>query len=175
MTKKPIQSASGKFGGSKSDKSFEQFRPINKITHADIAQFKIQCIRLPTFNTVDFYQFVATKSAIYPGQGSPLGLIYCGLKLNGEAGKLAEHIGKAMRDDDLMGSTPLTPGQINDNFVSYELTPKRRALIIEEIGDNLWYLSAICKELGISLSEASLTNLEKLFDRGALQGSGDER
>jgi NTP pyrophosphatase (non-canonical NTP hydrolase) len=58
------------------------------------------------------------------------------------------------------------------------MTDERRALIIKEIGDVLWYLSAACNELNISLSEAALTNLEKLCDRSerdALRGSGDER
>ena len=48
----------------------------------------------------------------------------------------------------------------------------------KEAGDVLWYLSQICTEFDISLEEVAQTNLEKLFDRkdrGALQGSGDDR
>lgn len=115
-------------------------------------------------NDLDIYQHLATKSAIYPGNNSPLGLAYVALKMNGEAGELAEHVGKAMRDDALMDTSALTL--------------EREELIIKEIGDVLWYLSAACNELGISLSEAALKNLQKLANRtaaGTLQGSGDNR
>ena len=131
--------------------------PINQITVYDLESFGLK----PTLNN---YQSIATKCAIYPGQGTPLGLAYCALKLNGEAGELAEHVGKAMRDDDLMRAEMLTL--------------ERKALIVKEVGDVLWYLSAICNELGIIFSEAAETNLEKLQsrgERGKLQGSGDDR
>lgn len=144
---------------------------MNKIDPQRLKMFK----GIPN-NDLDFYQEVASGSAVYPGQGSPLGLMYCALKLNGEAGELAEHVGKAMRDDGFgitvteLDGTPLEK-------ITY-MTPERRALIIKEVGDNLWYLSAICRELGIKLSEAAVGNLEKLSDRqkrGVLRGSGDER
>ena len=70
---------------------------INTITAADVAYVE-------AIGTLDAYQAAATKTAIYPGQGTPLGLAYCALKLNGEAGEFAEHVGKAMRDDALRGS-----------------------------------------------------------------------
>ncbi len=132
--------------------------PINKITYKDAEAFRHD-------GTMLSYQEVATKSAIYPGQGTPLGLVYCGLKLNGEAGELAEHIGKAMRDDALMG-------------VGGHLSDERKHLVIKEIGDVLWYLSAICNELNITLEYAATTNLRKLAgrtERDKLQGSGDDR
>lgn len=139
--------------------------PINRITEDDVKAFGER----PTLSA---YQRAATKSAIYPGQGTALGLAYVGLKLNGEAGEFAEHVGKAMRDDAL-----IKPEGKNE-FYSGELTPERRALLVKEAGDVLWYLSAACNELGIDLAEAAYTNLCKLCDRanrGKLQGSGDER
>jgi len=114
-------------------------------------------------NVMDAYQELATKSAVYPGQGTPLGMAYVALKMNGEAGEFAEHVGKAMRDD---------------RYGEDELTKERRLLLIKEVGDVLWYLSAACNELGIKLSDAALTNLEKLASRtarGVLNGSGDNR
>lgn len=137
-------------------------RSINQIDSGDVSAFD-EAVDL-TDNVLDLYQWIATKSAIYPGQGTPLGLAYVALKMNGEAGEFAEHVGKAMRDDDLMACT-------------YPTT-ERRELLIKEIGDVLWYLSAACNELGICLSEAALTNIRKLHDRSqrdALRGSGDER
>lgn len=143
---------------------------INRITRKDVEVFA----GIPP-GALGHYQFVATKSAIYPGQGSPLGLIYCALKLNGEAGELAEHVGKAMRDDSyceqMLDETGLA-------LIDAKLDEKRRELIIKEVGDCLWYLSAICNELGITLHHAATVNLSKLADRTEreqLRGSGDER
>lgn len=132
---------------------------INSITEADVETFECHG---------DFfhYQSISSKSAIYPGKGMPVGLMYTALKLNGEAGELAEHVGKAMRGDAY--------------GVSYddELTTERKVLIIKELGDVLWYVSAICNELGISMAYVAKENLKKLkdrTDRQVLQGSGDER
>ena len=58
------------------------------------------------------------------------------------------------------------------------LTPERRAQIIREGGDVLWYLAALCEELGIDLDYMAAGNLAKLADRtmrGKLQGAGDDR
>lgn len=153
---------------------------INQITREDVEDFGDACkYGYPHFSgsTLDLYQTTATKSAIYPGQGTPLGLAYVALKLNGEAGEFAEHVGKAMRDDRLINV--IHDGEYHVDAISFEsLTPERRDLIIKEIGDVLWYLSAACNELGIFLSEAATINLEKLCDRAernALRGSGDNR
>ena len=133
-------------------------RPINRVTVEDIADFRAH-------PRLDRYQRLATRSAIYPGKGTPVGLTYVALKLNGEAGELAEHVGKAMRDD--------------GHGVSAEgLTPERRAQIIREAGDILWYLAALCEEMDIGLDYTAAGNLAKLADRtarGKLQGEGDNR
>lgn len=137
---------------------------MNHLTHEDVEQFRFLNDHSVEFNSLDRYQEISSQSAIYPGQGTSLGLAYAALKLNGEAGELAEHVGKAMRDDSYGPDV--------------ELTPERHALIVKEVGDNLWYLGAICRELGITLSEAAAVNLEKLADRterNALRGSGDSR
>lgn len=145
---------------------------INRITKEDIERFKAGS---DIANDLDVYQLIATKSAIYPGKGTPKGIQYVALKMNGEAGELAEHVGKAMRDDGFGESVTDMRGP---GVTLRELTPHRKDLIIKEIGDELWYLSAMCNELGIKLSEAASTNLEKLADRtrrDELRGSGDER
>lgn len=143
---------------------------INRITGEDLDSF----VENPS---VLNYQQIATKSAIYPGQGTPLGLAYCALKLNGEAGELAEHVGKAMRDDGLM-SVNVNPHSEPRALLTGQLEPARKTAIIKEVGDVLWYLSAICNELGITLEAAAASNLQKLFsrtERDKLQGSGDDR
>jgi NTP pyrophosphatase (non-canonical NTP hydrolase) len=120
--------------------------------------------------TFEEYEEGAVSTAIYPGQGSALGLIYVALKMNGEAGEFAEHVGKALRDDHFLGD--------RDHPNSQKLTDQRHALLTKEIGDVLWYLAAAAKELGTDLSTIAEANIAKLKDRqarGALGGSGDNR
>lgn len=147
---------------------------INQITREDLGAFDAK----PTMNN---YQRIATKSAIYPGKGQALGLIYVALKLNGEAGELAEHVGKSMRDDGFV--KPISDDGLEQlmapsGFMAGDMTKERRERIIKEIGDVLWYVSAACNEVGISLADAAAENLLKLCDRserGKLQGEGDTR
>lgn len=53
-----------------------------------------------------------------------------------------------------------------------------RDAIAKELGDVLWYVAAICDELGLEMSDVARRNVEKLSDRqerGVIQGEGDER
>jgi NTP pyrophosphatase (non-canonical NTP hydrolase) len=114
----------------------------------------------PAYDMLMFneYQQKSKATAVYP-EGKN-GLYYCALKLAGEAGEVAEHIGKAIRDDNC------------------EITEERRAALRLELGDVLWYVSALCTELDLELSDVAHGNLDKLADRkarGVLGGSGDYR
>ena len=144
---------------------------MNDIKPVLLEAFEKECKSFS--NALNLYQRLATGTAIYPGQGSPLGLIYVALKGAGEAGEFAEHVGKAMRDDGF-----ITMEDVDEEITDGQLTPERRALLIKEIGDELWYLAAKCNELDTTLSEAALINVNKLRDRqtrGTLRGSGDDR
>ncbi len=132
--------------------------------------------------TLNGYQLAAQTTAIYPGKKSFIGLMYVSLKCCGEAGEFAEHVGKALRDDHLVvseGRVLAHDGKgYNDTITVGKLTPERRELLIKEIGDELWYLSAKCTELGITLEEAASANIAKLLSRqqrNTLSGSGDDR
>lgn len=117
------------------------------------------------------YQKATAKTAVYPGQGTPLGLIYCALKLTGESGEVSENVGKAIRDDTLLD---VVDGQIIADF----LLSRRREKLEKELGDVMWYLAQLCTELGLDMNEVALTNIAKLADRkarGVLHGSGDDR
>jgi NTP pyrophosphatase (non-canonical NTP hydrolase) len=106
------------------------------------------------------YQIKAVSTAIYPKESKIAALSYCGLKLNGEAGEVAEQIGKAIRDD------------------GGRITKDRKDKLTKELGDVLWYLAALSAELDLDLDVVAYTNLRKLKgrkDRGTLQGSGDDR
>lgn len=108
--------------------------------------------------TFDEYEKLAAKTAIYPRSQA---IIYPALGLTGEAGEVAEKVKKMIRDGNL------DPHALH-----------------KEIGDVLWYLSALCHDLSeefglnLSLSKAAEINIEKLADRAkrnAIQGNGDNR
>ena len=103
------------------------------------------------------YQHFSRRTASYP-RGA--WLTYPALGLAGEAGEVAEHAKKAIRDDG---------GTVGD---------ERRAAMAKELGDVLWYVAQIASELGLDLEDVARANLEKLSSRqrrGVLSGSGDER
>lgn len=88
-------------------------------------------------------------------------LFYVVSKLNGEAGELSEHLGKAIRDD--YGA----------------ITPERYEAMLKELGDIQYYVARVAKELGgYTLGEVAEDNIDKLRsrkERGVLRGSGDNR
>lgn len=108
--------------------------------------------------TFEEYEKFAKSTAIYPRENA---LIYPTLGLCGESGEVAEKVKKFIRDG------VLDPDELH-----------------KEIGDVLWYLSAICRDLSetfncdYSLQKAADENVRKLKsrqDRGVLRGSGDNR
>lgn len=124
------------------------------------------------FNFAD-YQSQTALTAIYPGRGTTVGILYCALKLAGESGEVAENVGKAVRDD---GALLLDLGTAT--FDPQELTTERKAKLVKELGDVMWYVSQLCTELGVQMSDVAEANIAKLQsrkERGTLQGSGDDR
>ena len=104
--------------------------------------------------TFDEYQeFVATVKR-YPQQYN---VLYPALGLCGEAGEVAEKVKKRVRDG------------TKESF---------KQDITRELGDVLWYISALAGDLGVTLQEVADTNKEKLQDRlqrDQIHGDGDER
>ena len=104
------------------------------------------------------YQKAATGTAIYPNKGN--NLMYPALGLAGETGEVCEKMKKIIRDKD---GVP----DYND----------LKALALE-LGDVLWYVSALANEIGITLDTVAENNLFKLAsrkERAVLGGSGDNR
>ena len=98
------------------------------------------------------YQSEAQKTAIY---GVNHAVIYPALGLAGEAGEVANKVKKMLRDGDF-----------------------DRNAVAAELGDCLWYIAALSRDLNISMSEIAMANLEKLMKRkanGTIKGSGDNR
>ena len=106
----------------------------------------------------DLYQDKADETAIYPNKGD--NLYYPALGLAGEAGEVCEKVKKIMRDK----------GGVLSEADALEIS--------KELGDVLWYLSAIACEINVALSTVAEDNIDKLHsrkERGRLQGSGDNR
>lgn len=98
------------------------------------------------------YQKAASKTAIYKAEHS---VLYPALGLAGEAGEVANKVKKMLRDGDF-----------------------DRQAIAAEIGDVLWYIAALSRDLNIEMQDLAMKNLEKLYGRkarGTLKGSGDTR
>jgi NTP pyrophosphatase (non-canonical NTP hydrolase) len=103
------------------------------------------------------YQRLSRRTAEYPREAW---LAYPALGLAGEAGEVAEHAKKAIRDDG---------GHVSE---------QRRAALAKELGDVLWYVAQLASELKLDLDEIAQANLDKLLSRqqrGVLSGSGDDR
>lgn len=118
-----------------------------------MAKWNIPVWQLEDELSLNKYQEEALTTAIYPEDQA---LAYLSLKLCGEAGEVAEKIGKSIRDN-----KPL-----NDKDLA------------KELGDVLWYIANLADYLGYELSEVAEMNLTKLKDRqnrGVLGGSGDNR
>lgn len=102
---------------------------------------------------LDLYQEYAATTAIYPKEAK---VAYPILGAIGELGELANKYKKVIRDG-----------------VELDIEDA-----MKELGDVLWYLSAIANDLGVSLGHIAALNLQKLADRqerGVLGGSGDTR
>jgi NTP pyrophosphatase (non-canonical NTP hydrolase) len=85
--------------------------------------------------------------------------VYPALGLTGEAGEVADKIKKIIRDKRTL----------------YAL---ERTEIAKEVGDVLWYVAALARDLGVDMDTMAQMNLEKLRDRAkrdVIGGSGDAR
>ena len=82
-------------------------------------------------------------------------VIYPALGLAAEAGEVANKVKKILRDGDF-----------------------DRKAVADEIGDCLWYIAALCRDLNVNMNDVARANLSKLQDRkkrGVISGSGDNR
>ncbi len=106
------------------------------------------------YENVDFksYQDMASDTAVYKAEHA---VIYPALGLAAEAGEVANKVKKIIRD-----------GTFN------------REAIADELGDCLWYIAALCRDLNFDMTDLAQRNLTKLnsrMERGTIQGSGDKR
>ena len=90
------------------------------------------------YNSMDMdeYQKTASETAIYSGKHA---VIYPALGLAAESGEVANKVKKILRDGDF-----------------------DRKAIADEIGDCLWYIAALCRDLNINMNDVARANLSKL-------------
>ena len=103
------------------------------------------------------YQEQAVKTAIY---GAGNSIMYPALGLANEAGEVLGKIKKVLRDKD----------GVFDEDVNKEIG--------KEIGDVLWYIAALSRDLNLSMDSIAEDNIRKLLDRqqrGVISGNGDNR
>lgn len=107
--------------------------------------------------TLDEYQKRALSTNINPGTHIFFDRMF---GLVGEAGELADKVKKWIRDDN----------------AEWEKLDKK--MMMDELGDVLWYVATLAETLGYSFDEVASHNLDKLASRkqrGKLTGSGDTR
>ncbi|OHB10625.1 MAG: hypothetical protein A3G05_00830 [Candidatus Zambryskibacteria bacterium RIFCSPLOWO2_12_FULL_45_14] len=105
------------------------------------------------------YQKKALKTALFPKKYK---VIYAAMGLGNEAGEVLGKIKKWLRGDDGNGA----------------MSKERRLALRDELGDVLWYLAVLSRDLGLNLDDIAKLNIEKLESRkkrGALKGDGDKR
>jgi NTP pyrophosphatase (non-canonical NTP hydrolase) len=91
------------------------------------------------------YQQKSRETAIYKDQTSVNGLTYAVLALCGETGELANKLKKHLR----AGTQP------------------DKVVLADELGDVLWYTTAVAQEPGTNLEFVAQFNLDKLAARKA--------
>lgn len=108
------------------------------------------------------YDEEVSHLAKYPQVGE--NPIYPALGLVGEAGEVAEKVKKLWRNE------------LKTRGADY--SPEQRTEIIKELGDVLWYITALAREVGSSIEEVARTNSVKLNSRGkrgVINSAGDNR
>lgn len=108
----------------------------------------------------DEYQQLASRTAIYNTSGEHYKLMYLCMGLAGETGEVVEKIKKLVRPTEVVVSVD------------------KREDLKKELGDVLWYLSQLAKELDLSFADIAAFNIKKLADRaerGVVHSEGDAR
>lgn len=115
----------------------------------------------------DEYGAAVLPFAVYSGKDTAAGLSYTALGLTGEAGEVADKVKKLLRDGGVTMETPCE-----------DIPADTRVAVVKELGDVLWYVTAMAQELGFSLEDVARMNRDKLTDRAArdrIHGDGDNR
>lgn len=97
----------------------------------------------------DDYEAFVAETAIFPAER---GISYCLTKLCGEIGEVHDKVSLLVQSHDAYG----------DRFFDMGLTEEEVHSIILELGDVLWYTTALCRQFGVTLYD--LYQLEPELD-----------
>jgi|TARA_B100000035_G_scaffold164544_1_gene140259 NTP pyrophosphatase (non-canonical NTP hydrolase) len=117
-----------------------------------ISKDDIEAFEIFNSSQMNDYQRAAVSTAIYKKEHA---VIYPALGLAAEAGEVANKVKKILRD-----------GKFD------------KKAIADEVGDCMWYIAALCRDLNMDMQEIADNNIKKLKDRlerGVISGSGDNR
>jgi NTP pyrophosphatase (non-canonical NTP hydrolase) len=106
--------------------------------------------------TQEYNEFVS-KTKFYPKHRK---IEYPVLGICGEAGEVAEKVKKTIRDN-------------NEVFDA-----ERKAAILKELGDVLWYVVATAQDMGYDFEDvihANMSKVTKRLETNTRQGEGDDR
>jgi NTP pyrophosphatase (non-canonical NTP hydrolase) len=111
--------------------------------------------------TLDDFQREAESTLSHSPDQWPGGLLpYHALGLAEEAGEVVGKVKKALRRYERLDS------------------PGVKQAVLTELGDVLWYMAAMCHDMGCTLQQVADINIKKRADRqsrGVIKGEGDDR
>lgn len=115
---------------------------------------------------IDDYQKLALMTAFFKEPYIDRDISYASLGLAGEAGEVSNKIKKILRGDyDDLDGTCHVPAEV-------------RLSVLNELGDVLWYVAALCSLFQTDMSILLTQNIIKLQQRNinnTIQGEGDNR
>ena len=116
---------------------------LHEVFISDLPTIKLEMNSMMHFSE---YEQNAKKSALYP-KNEVDGVIYTAIGLSNESGEVLGKLKKIIRDFD---------GTFSEGV------HQNKDLLIDELGDVLWYLCMLGNEIGSSLEEIARRNNQKL-------------
>jgi NTP pyrophosphatase (non-canonical NTP hydrolase) len=107
------------------------------------------------YHTLDAYQAFTRSMRTTNRPDSFEGACYVFLKLAGEAGEVADELGKVIREEDWA----------MDSKGKMTVSAERKTKILDEMGDALYYLSEALTFFGLSFDHLAERNIRKLVAR----------
>lgn len=141
-----------------------------------LAQLAIESCQNSYEDAAEVYQSFtrATRTERYPD--GLLGVLTTALQKAAEAGEVAGKFAKSLRDDSFWDDQQrLGYHEANPCLA---MSDERRNQILNELSDDMYYISEMCNHFGISILDLMEINVHKLRARvmkGTIQGQGDNR
>lgn len=103
--------------------------------------------------TLDEFQDIIDniKRKPVPGAMQIDRMVFCALEVAGEGGEVADQMKKALRDDDQV------------------ITMERREKVLDELGDTLFAVALMARQMSVSLEEIGRREIDKIEQRGSTQ------